>query len=278
MNCSVSKPTHLDLFSGIGGFTIAAERAGFQTIAFSEIDPYACKILKRHWPDVPNLGDVRNIHDFKADLVTAGVPCQPASYAGKRRGSKDDRWLWPEALRVLGESGARWALFENVPGLMSLDGGVEFERVLSQMESLGYAVRPIVVPACAVDAPHRRDRVWIVANSEGTEQERSWSARQRRNGPANDCKIVAHANESGLQGWNSAELRECGSKRPTGAHGAFSTWPEESEWFAQSGMGRVAHGIPNRSHRLRCLGNAIVPQVAEILLRTMLEVDKLLRE
>lgn len=161
------KPTHLDLFSGIGGFTLAAERAGFETIGFSEIEPYACKILKQHWPNITNYGDVRTIPTVRCDLITGGFPCQPHSFAGKRRGSKDDRHLWPAMRDVIGRCNPAWVCGENVPGII----GMELDQVLSDLEGLGYRVQPLVIPACAVDAPHRRDRVWIIANSERNQQQ-----------------------------------------------------------------------------------------------------------
>jgi DNA (cytosine-5)-methyltransferase 1 len=156
--------THLDLFSSIGGFAIAARAAGFRTIAFSEIEPYACKILERHWPDVPNLGDIRNVRGVRANLVTGGFPCQPFSRAsaGKRLGKNDDRYLWPEMLRVIAESGADWVLGENVAGL----DGMALCEVVSDLEAIGYTVAPpLEIPACAVGHDHRRERLWILAHA-----------------------------------------------------------------------------------------------------------------
>jgi len=153
--------THLDLFSGIGGFALAARWTGWNTIALSEIEPYACKILAKNFPGVPNLGDIRNVRGIACDLITGGFPCQPYSLAGKRRGASDDRALWPEMLRVIADSKPRWVLGENVPGIISL----ELDRVLADLENLGYSAWPLVLPACALDARHRRDRVWIVAHA-----------------------------------------------------------------------------------------------------------------
>lgn len=125
----------MDLFSGVGGFTIAAERAGWKTIGFSEIDPYASAVLKKHWPGIPNLGDIRGIHGVRADLVTGGFPCQPFSTAGQRRGASDDRALWPEMRRVIEEARPSWVCAENVPGIISM----ELDRVLFDLECLGYS-------------------------------------------------------------------------------------------------------------------------------------------
>jgi len=282
--------THLDLFSGIGGFALAAASAGYTTIGFSEIEPYACKILKRHWPDVPNHGDIRNIRGVRADLVTGGFPCQPYSLAGERRGASDDRALWPEMLRVIDDAKPEWVLGENVAGIITL----ELDRVLSDLEGIGYAAWPLVIPACALDARHRRDRVWIVAHSEsncrgrglcetGTEQD--W------NQPANGGALLADADETGRREQRRAEpmasehaAAECGGEDVSHANGRQHesggarpnqrTIPRADEsgwcrWPAEPGVGRVANGIPNRTHRLRGLGNAIVPQVASEILQTL---------
>lgn len=158
-------PRHLDLFSGIGGFALAAGWAGFETIAFAETDAYCSKILKRHWPHVRNHGDVRGIDGYQfrdIALVTAGFPCQPFSCAGARRGDRDERFLWPELARLLGEVQPRFALLENVPALLSIDGGRTFNRILSDLAALGFDAIWNCVPASAVGALHRRDRIWIV--------------------------------------------------------------------------------------------------------------------
>lgn len=155
--------THVDLFSGIGGFALAARWAGVETIAFAEIDPHASRVLTKNFPGVRNYGDVRNVRGLSAWLLTAGVPCQPASQAGKRRGAEDNRWLWPEALAAVENGDYEWLLFENPTGILSLNDGVEFERICVALESQGYKVQPIIIPACAVNTRHRRDRCWIVA-------------------------------------------------------------------------------------------------------------------
>jgi len=157
---------HLDLCSGIGGFTIAAFWAGFETIGFAEVDPYCCQLLAEHFPHVPNYGDIRHA-DFsglrgRVTILSAGVPCQPASLAGKRRGAGDERWLWPAVLDVVGTVQPAWCIFENPPGIVSLD---EFAGIYLRLESLGYEVAPpFNVPANAVGAKHRRYRLFIVAN------------------------------------------------------------------------------------------------------------------
>jgi len=171
--------THFSLFSGIGGIDLAAEWAGFTTVGQCEIDDYCNKVLEKHWPGVPRWRDVRDVTAESVreagigaiDLISGGPPCQPASVAGKRRGEADDRWLWPEALRVVAALRPKWCLFENPPGILSLQGGLPFESVLLDLEAQGYEVQAFIIPACGVEAPHERYRVWIVAHPCGTRLE-----------------------------------------------------------------------------------------------------------
>lgn len=305
---------HVDLFSGIGGFALAARMVGgIETVEFCEREPYAQRVLRKHWPYVPICND---IYEFKGneygpiDFITGGFPCQPYSVAGKRRGNEDDRAIWPQMLRVIREARPRWVLGENVPGIISL----ALDGVLADLEAEGYACESFVVPACAVDAKHRRDRVWIVANSNKSDSRTRGNGREypigerahnELAGPDQGPKPVAHRTCNGwrqgkqdagrcIEGtgtgpqsgsWNNGEtLADCHEQRPQ-RHGRLQQcaselpsgpirWPDEEEWFAESGMGRVAHGIPNRVDRLRGLGNAIVPQVAAEILRFMILVDQ----
>jgi DNA (cytosine-5)-methyltransferase 1 len=156
----------LDLFSGIGGFSLGLERAGMTTVAFCERDPFCRSVLQKHWPDVPIHNDIRNLdgHTYRGsvELVCGGFPCQPFSVAGKQKGKADDRHLWPEMFRVIAQSRPCWVVGENVPGII----GLGLDEVLSDLESEGYACSTYIIPACAVDAPHRRDRVWVVAHTD----------------------------------------------------------------------------------------------------------------
>jgi DNA (cytosine-5)-methyltransferase 1 len=159
----------LSLFSGIGGLDIAAEWAGMEIVAFCEIEPYAVKVLQRRWPDVPIFGDVcsltrdtlveRGIRSDDIDCIIGGFPCQPFSVAGKRKGAKDERFLWGEFSRLIGEIRPSWVVAENVPGLIS----IALDDVLADLESHGYGCLTFVYPASAVGAPHRRERVFILA-------------------------------------------------------------------------------------------------------------------
>ncbi|MBO9151899.1 DNA cytosine methyltransferase [Chitinophaga sp. GCM10012297] len=161
---------HASLFTGIGGFDLAAEWLGWQNIFQCEIDPWCQKLLKQNFPTVQHrYGNIKET-DFKQwagriDILSGGFPCQPYSTAGKRLGKNDDRHLWPEMLRVIREVSPRWIVGENVRGLTNWNGGVVFDEVQADLEAEGYEVLPFLLPACAVNAPHRRDRVWFIAHS-----------------------------------------------------------------------------------------------------------------
>jgi DNA (cytosine-5)-methyltransferase 1 len=165
----MNERTHLDLFSGIGGFALAAKWNGYRTVGFCDNEPYAQAVLKKHWPEVPCHKDIREVRgDLYAGvtLLTGGFPCQPFSVAGKQRGKDDNRYLWPEMCRVIREARPAWIIGENVAGIVNL----ALDTVCADLEAEGYEVEPIIIPACAVDAPHRRDRVWIIARNVGDTQ------------------------------------------------------------------------------------------------------------
>lgn len=162
----------LNLFDGIGGFALAAEWMGWNNVASCEIDPFCRRVLDYHFNYAYIYEDIKQA-DFnplrgRIDIITGGFPCQPFSLAGKQRGTEDDRYLFPEMLRAIREVQPRWVVAENVRGLITQQGGLAFEQVCSSMEALGYEVQPFLIPACAVNAPHRRDRVWIVAHRADT--------------------------------------------------------------------------------------------------------------
>ncbi|MCK5445006.1 MAG: DNA (cytosine-5-)-methyltransferase [Rhodospirillaceae bacterium] len=273
----------LDLFSGIGGFSLGLENTGgFETVAFCEIDPYAQKVLKKHWPDVPIFEDVKELKGNEVgpiDLICGGYPCQPFSVAGERRGTEDDRHLWPEVYRIVVAERPDWCLFENVVGHITMG----LDEVLSDLEAAGYTVWTFVIPAVAVDAPHRRDRVWIVGHRqrEGLERhaghgnDRDQPGRQRENAPrptgAPGLRIpVADAN--GLLPPEPRRTRPGGAKSGNGSVPATRRG-DADYWLPESAVGRVANGIPRRVDRLRCLGNAVVPQVVEMIGRAILEAE-----
>ena len=232
----------LDLFSGIGGFSLGLERAGMETIAFCEIDPFCQRVLRKHWPDVPIYKDVTKLKGEDVgpvDVICGGFPCQPFSYAGDREGAEDDRHLWPQFNRLVAESRPSWIIGENVPGIINLG----LDDVLSDLEDQGYTARTFDIPACAVNAPHRRHRVWIVANSEHMRCDKG-NARDQRSEKSSRCK---HWDQFDRHHWETA--------------------------FA--GIRGVANGIPQRMDRLRAIGNSVVPQIPEFIGKAIMEAEYL---
>jgi DNA (cytosine-5)-methyltransferase 1 len=162
----------LDLFAGIGGFSLAAHWMGWETVAFVEKEPFCQKVLNKNFPGVPVHGDIFEF-DGKplrgtVDIISGGFPCQPFSTAGKRKGRGDERAIFPQMLRVVDEVRPRWVVAENVRGLLSIESGQAFEEVAASLERIGYELQTFCIPACALDAPHRRERLWIVAHTNGT--------------------------------------------------------------------------------------------------------------
>jgi DNA (cytosine-5)-methyltransferase 1 len=272
----------LDLFSGIGGFSLGLERTGgFETVAFVERDEYASKVLAKNFSGVPIYDDVRTFNADglgRIDCVTGGYPCQPFSLAGKRLGEEDDRHLWPEMLRIVASTRPRWVIAENVAGHINMG----LDQVLSDLESEGYTAGTLVIPACAVDAPHRRDRVWIVANASG---EGRTSPRRVQQQPERTKAISpseAMADLSGLRiqgsekqesnGGNRQEPRDKQSEGRSAFGAGGSGGP--AKWLPEPPVGRVAHGIPRRVDRLKCLGNSVVPQIPELIGNAILQADQ----
>jgi DNA (cytosine-5)-methyltransferase 1 len=160
----------LDLFSGIGGFSYAAEKliGGYETVAFCEMDEFCQKVLKKHWPQVPIFDDVRTLDAARLgriDICTFGFPCQPVSQAGLQRAESDSRWLWDEIIRILQVSKPKWIIAENVVGLITIENGLLIENCISSLEAEGYEVQSVVIPACAKNAPHRRSRIWLIGQN-----------------------------------------------------------------------------------------------------------------
>jgi len=168
---------HIGLFEGIGGFSLAARWMGWETIAWCEWNEFGQKVLKHHFPEAEGFGDITKTDFTKyantVDILTGGFPCQPYSVAGKRKGKDDERHLWPEMLRVIGEVQPTYVVGENVSGLISWNGGLVFHEVQTELEAKGYEVQPFILPACAKNAPHRRDRVWFVAYSNSCRNNRA---------------------------------------------------------------------------------------------------------
>jgi DNA (cytosine-5)-methyltransferase 1 len=265
--------THVSLFTGIGGLDLAAEWAGFETILQVENDSYATKVLKKHWPEVPRIADVREVNSESISrpvtVISGGFPCQPFSAAGKRRGTEDDRYLWPEMLRVIRELGPAWVVGENVSGLLSLNEGLEFETIATQLEDAGYEVLPLHYPAAGVGAPHKRDRVFIVAHRNG-------AGLQERRRPESTRPKYSSAKYSGENVADAGGFRRSRCDKSSDKQKSRSSRTQSScKWSTEPSVGRVAHGIPNRVDRLRCLGNAVVPQQAYPVFKAIAEVEKM---
>lgn len=173
--------THASLFSGIGGFDLAAEWLGWDNVFNCEIDEFCTKVLNYHFPNATHYGDITStdftIHRGEIDVLTGGFPCQPFSLAGARRGTADDRFLWPQMYRAICEISPRWVVAENVRGILTQQKGMVFERVCSDLENAGYECQAFLIPACSVGAPHRRERVWFVAHraDAGVKGMREWT-------------------------------------------------------------------------------------------------------
>ena len=302
------------LFSGIGGLDLGLERAGMQVIWQSEIDLFACKVLKKHWPEVPNHGDIKQI-DWRAvepvDVICGGYPCQPFSLAGQRKGTDDPRHLWPWVRTAISELQPRYAILENVRGHLTMGG----TQVIGELAEIGYDAEWRVVSAAGMGAPHRRDRIIIVAYPNdsrnrtsqcGIDTSRAQEVKGRQNitqPRASGCSTdVANTSEQQFNGrghqhgTSASEERQTvqeqvdrsssnvayakgSASRVTQSHGLRArVWKAtelgESDsttrtigdwWKVEPDVGRVADGIPNRVDRLKGLGNAVVPQVAEYI-------------
>lgn len=340
---------HLDLFSGIGGFSLGLEKAGFTTKAFCEMDPFCKLVLNKHWKDVIVYDNIKQLHGTQiaqdigpVDIITGGFPCQPYSVAGKQKGTSDDRYLWPDMFRIIREVQPTFVIAENVKGLINIQDGMVFETVCSDLESEGFEVQAFVIPAAGVGAPHKRDRVWIVGYSEHNgslaskisrstdstshdyEKRKAEASKLEGASQSRDSKIMENSRRSlrqgsELGGTNENEIRKENANQhqrsssasqfnvadsnprlsngsveeiqtgrnsidPSGENVSYSdyeglqghrnqhglsedkrekqiSWPRG--WEFEPSVGRVAHGVPGRTHRLKALGNAIVPKIAE---------------
>jgi len=295
---------HGSLFSGIGGFDLAAEWIGWENIFHCEWNSFGQKVLKHHFPNAISYEDITktdfSIHRGAIDIISGGFPCQPYSAAGKRMGKEDERHLWPEMLRAIREIQPSWVVGENVRGLTNWNGGLVFDEVQSELETEGYEVLPFLLPACAVNAPHRRDRIWFVAYSDNSRTNESVRTKQQRKeinkkqegfsqfefGSNGSTSNVADTTSIGLE-------REC---RPIGelegrfrfsGTGARNMWSNSWENFptpppicgGDDGLPRELDNITFskwRNESIRAYGNAIVPQVAYQIFKSIEEMNKLI--
>jgi DNA (cytosine-5)-methyltransferase 1 len=322
-----------ELFAGIGGFSLGLERAGMKCKWQVEIEPYARAVLKKHWPEVPKHDDVRTFPpqgDYSVDLICGGFPCQDISLAGKGAGLAGERsGLWYEFARIIGDIRPRYVVVENVAALATRG----LDAVLGTLSTLGYDAEWHVIPASAVGAPHRRERVWIVAYARCAHGKRRPDIKEQADGEACEWHQTTDHIERRCEMADVADA-ECerfrggGHSQATGSSGAMQSqghewkraWPDfESSgegcnvahsncvpgpqqlsdeqrlgwsqdaggscgiatrsrgngwWATEPDVGRVAHGIPSRVDRLRCLGNAVVPQVVEVIGRAIVEHEK----
>lgn len=329
--------THLSLFTGIGGLDLAAEWAGFTTIGQCEYADYPTKVLEKHWPDVPRWRDIRTLTKESfydrtglgtVDILSGGFPCQPFSVAGKRRGKEDDRYLWPEMLRVIKELRPAWIVGENVAGFVSM----ALDTALADLEAEGYETRAFVLPACGVGAPHQRYRVFIAACRAGAGirklsiqpgESRPTGAdafrgcydvadaqcpKRRTHESAGDVPNRRNAGRTQTAGWvgtsgedggigpvadasniqrdgrvsipeqtRRAEFADGGRRAAQSGLGGMADglpgWVD-GYWDIEPGFPRIAKGVPYRVDRLKCLGNAVVPEQAYPILAAIAAIER----
>lgn len=243
----INEFTHIDLYTGLGGFALAAQHAGFRTEVFCENDLDCIRFLRKAWPEIPI---VKSIEEFDGKrwtgktVFSAGVPCQLSSNAGEQRGEADDRWLWPETLRVVSEGRPDWAVFENPLGLRS----VGLDGIITELENIDYETVILDIPACAIDSPQLRHRFWIVAYSKTAGLEGNDAA-----GPAQTGgRPAQHAESSILADWRKFEWIRC---------------TDGKQRRSKPGICGLAHGVSRQL--LEALGNSIVPQVAYEIFRAI---------
>ena len=355
----------LDLFSGIGGFSLGLESTRhFKTVAFCDNDKFCKLILDKHWKGVKIYDDVKEISKEKfeedsiefPDIITGGFPCQPFSVAGKQQGTSDSRHLWPEMFRIIKDFAPRWVIGENVKGLTNIQDGVVFETVCSDLEGEGYEVRTFNIPAAGVQAPHRRERIWIVAHAKRFNERKSiresdetqsriqkehrpnnsttwessrtgsvWGTNNGHEDMENSRRTLRSRGE--LQGENGNEIGEgnanidqrssgtsrsnvadtsskrlegqlrsklqgtregstnssetmvdsrtgrCASQETEVQPGRYSSF-DSSWWQSEPELGRVAHGVSGRVHRLKALGNSIVPKIVQEIGNAIIQAEK----
>lgn len=302
----MEKLRHGSLFSGIGGFDLAAEWMGWENVFHCEWNEFGQKVLKHYWPNAESFSDITKTDFTKyygtVDIITGGFPCQPYSSAGKRKGKEDERHLWPEMLRAIREVSPRFVVGENVRGLTNWNGGLVFDEVCAELESLGYQVAPVIIPACSVGAPHKRERIWFVAyasesrhesrskHSRYTEEKYKRIIRSSSNGVATNSE--SYTNTKQLQTYRKGKNRLTINDGINGIT-ADSTSPggRQNNRFRKSGLNDkkskknnwnnfpTQHpvcggddGFPGeldgvtfpkwRNESIKAYGNAIVPQVA----------------
>ena len=286
----------LDLFSGIGGFSVGLEATGkFKTIAFCEKDKFCQKVLQKHWNDVPIYEDIKKLdaRKIKADVVVGGFPCQSFSTAGKRKGTEDDRYLFPEMLRIIKETQARWVVGENVQGIVNMSEGKVLQGIHNDLETIGYEVQTFIIPASSQGAWHKRNTVWIVAALSNSNKSASFKKynstihrQDKGNGFVNESfgrseNYAANSDTTRFknrneQYWGKQTQSEKGI-RSSSRQDIISnsrTW-----WETQQLICGVPNGISyeldkNRTNRIKSLGNAIVPQIATEIGKAIIKAEE----
>jgi len=267
------KLRHLDLFSGIGGFSLGLEATGaFETVAFCDIEKYCLEVLEKRFPHVPRYTDLRELNyeklradgiisdTKKIDIITGGYPCQPFSVAGRKKGEEDPRHLWPEYFRLVQELQPTWVIGENVSGHIKLG----LDTVIENLEAEGYAVRPFSISASSVGANHQRERVWIVAHFErnigrGSLEKTEWTTNADQTSGSGEGEEIT---TSEVANTNSERGRSWETRREDAENvGQSSRRPWDGWWDIEPNVGRVAHGVSKRVDRLKSLGNSLVPSI-----------------
>ena len=292
---------HLDLFSGIGGFSLGLEATGeFETVAFCDYEKFPQQVLKKHWPSVPIYNDVKELNEEglrtdginKIDIITGGYPCQPFSVAGKQKGEQDPRHVWPEMFRLIKELRPTWVIGENVSGHIKLG----LDTVLENLESEGYSTRTFSISASSIGANHKRERVWIIANKNvedsrsrggriqstgdqegirsGTFEETKWSSdTDTTSRPSEGTETMADTESISR---NEHEINTGNGKSPSqevfGNRDGISNG--SSWWEVEPNVGRVADGLPDTMDRLKAIGNSLVPQIPYYIALSILEAER----
>ena len=285
---------HGSLFSGIGGFDLAAEWMGWENAFHCEWNEFGQRVLKHYWPKAVSYGDITKTNFSRwngtVDVISGGFPCQPYSQAGKRLGKEDERHLWPEMLRAIREVSPRWVVGENVRGLVNWNDGLVFDEVQADLEAEGYEVQPFLLPACGVNAPHRRDRIWFVAHrknircneAEGFGRERP----ERQSHNRAEVRRTSYTNGSIWTTTNTERIRSSGEEhgpqepgQHTQAHprGWWADFPTEPPVCGgDDGLSTGLDGItfPKwRNESIKAYGNAVVPQVVHQIFKAIQEYE-----
>ena len=288
----------LDLFSGIGGFSVGLEATGkFKTIGFCEKDKFCQKVLRKHWSNVPIYEDIKKLdaRKIKADVVVGGFPCQSISIAGKQKGKDDDRFLFPEMLRVIKEVQPRWIIGENVQNLINISDGQILQDIHNSLEAENYEVQTFNITASSQGAWHKRSRVWIVAANTNTrfsigENEKIFTRGNTfNNGSSSDvsttkCKLLHGCSSSTRNSTKKFSRMECNQSKIRGEVWSKTKRCSEQDkqqtwWQTQSELCGVPDGVqyelyPDRANRIKALGNSIVPQIATEIGKAIIKAEE----